>query len=339
MTDLRSDTVTQPTEGMLKAMLEAASGDDVYQEDPSVNELQEYTAQITGMEASLFMPSGCMANLTALYILGRRGNEVICHPLSHIMQHELASPAVIAGVLLTPVPGERGIITAEGIMPYIRRPDPFSSHTSLVSIENSANMAGGTCYDEPALQKLRELTEQEGLYLHMDGARAFNAAEATGISVGQMAGYVDSLTLCLSKGLGAPAGSMLCGKAEFIKEARRVRKLLGGGMRQAGYYAAAGLYALKHHIRRLAEDHLHARIIGEAVSQSSWGRLAAEPVETNIVIASVHRGSTEEVLQALKHSGVLAGPAGRDAVRFVTHLGLDRGMIDQASEMIKTLNI
>ncbi len=335
MIDLRSDTVTRPSQGMMDAMIRASVGDDVYQEDPAVNELQEYTAEITGMEASIFMPTGCMANLTALYILGGRGNEVLCHPSSHIMQYELASPAVVAGVMIVPVEGERGTITAEGIGPFMKRKGALHSYPTLVTIENSANKAGGTCYSEKQLLDLREITEKHGLKLHMDGARAFNAAIAAGVPVKTMAANADSLSLCLSKGLGAPAGTMLCGSAEYIEEARRVRKMLGGGMRQSGFYAAAGLYALRNNTERLEEDHRHARIIAEAISACSWADTDPASVETNIVMASTAPRDSEEIVSILKEHGVLANAMGAATVRFVTHLDLDDRMIETAAEIIR----
>ncbi len=337
MIDLRSDTVTRPTQGMMEAMMNASVGDDVYREDPSVNELEAYTAELTGMEASIFMPTGCMANLTALYISGGRGNEVLCHPMSHIMQYELASPASIAQVMLVQVPGDRGLLNAASLEPYIKEKELLGSYPTLISLENSANRAGGSCYSLEQIKEISSLARSREILVHMDGARSANAALARGYSLKEMCQYTDSLTLCLSKGLGAPVGSMLCGSASFINQARRVRKLLGGGMRQAGYLAAAGLYALKHHMDRLEDDHRHAQIIAQAAAQSSSLDINLDEVETNIIKVSTGNIPTSEIIRRLSAQGIAANPMGRNAVRFVTHLDISSEDAERAARIIKSL--
>ena len=241
--DLRSDTITRPTGDMRKAMLRAEVGDDVYGEDPTINLLQETAAKITGKKAALFLPSGTMGNLIPLYVLCGRGNEVILHENSHIMHYELSSAAALAGVMPRPVPGERGVFTPKIIKPQVRPDIYYMARTALIEVENTHNKEGGTCWKEHELADIAKFAKKTGIPVHMDGARIFNAAVHTGIPVKRIASYADTVTFCLSKGLGAPVGSLLCGPTEFIAEARRVRKMLGGGMRQAGVIAAAGLYA------------------------------------------------------------------------------------------------
>ncbi len=337
--DLRSDTVTVPTPQMREAMVQAKVGDDVYGEDPSANDLEAYAAEITGKEAALYMPSGSMANLTALYILCGRGNEVLAHPMSHIIQYELASPAAIAGCMPVFVPGADGKVTPDDLRPYLKGEEYYLSRPTLISIENTTNKAGGTCWQEDELRAVWEFSREHELAVHMDGARVFNASLATKVPVSRIASCTDSIAFCLSKGLGAPAGSMLCGDASYIRQARRVRKLLGGGMRQIGCYAAAGLYALKHHVLRLEDDHRHARIIAEAIGRSSWAAIDPQTVETNIVICSTFPNAASEAAAMLKDRGILCGPMGPHDLRFVTHLGISEEDTWQAADIIASLHM
>jgi len=336
--NLRSDTFTKPTPGMLEAMMRAEVGDDVYSEDITTNALEQLAADITGKEAALFMPSGSMSNLTALYINAGRGNEVLTHRLSHIIQYEVASPAAVAGCMPIGLDGPKGKISPEMLEPCIHPKAYDRSHATMIEIENSANKAGGTCYTLEELQALSAFAQKHRLSMHMDGARIFNAALATNTAVKDLCGTVDTITFCLSKGLGAPVGSVLCGSQTFISKARRVRKLLGGGMRQTGYAAAAGLYALNHHIDRLQDDHDHARMLAETLDACSWASIDLSTVETNIVIFETVGISAHAVAEKLKQEGILCSPISSSHIRLVTHLDVTREMIDRTILVFRQLS-
>lgn len=335
--NLRSDTFTKPSPSMLEAMTAARVGDDVYREDPDTLELEKRSAEITGKEAALFMPSGSMSNLTALYINAGRGNEVLAHRWSHIIQYEIASPAAIAGCMPIALDGPAGKITPEILKPSIRPKAYDLAYPTMIEVENTMNKAGGTCYRLDELKALAAFAEEHSLKIHMDGARLFNAAISTGDLVQELCSTADTLTFCLSKGLGAPAGSVLCGTEAFILQARRVRKLLGGGMRQTGYYAAAGIYALEHNIERLQEDHDHARQLAEALEETSWASIDADSVETNIVIFETPDRPAADIAKELKGQGILCSPFSDKHIRMVTHLDVSPRMIEQAVNVIRKL--
>jgi threonine aldolase len=327
MIDLRSDTVTKPTPAMRRVMAEAEVGDDVYGEDPTVNRLQEKAAEITGTEAALFVPSGTMGNQVAIAVHTRPGQEVIVEATSHIYNVEMATMARFSGVQPRVVFGERGVFSAEQVRHAIRPKLYYLAQTGLVCLENTHNAAGGRIWPLSVAREILEVAHAHGIPVHLDGARIFNASVATGIPVSELVLGFDSVMFCLSKGLGCPVGSLLCGSREFIEEARRVRKALGGGMRQAGILAAAGLYALEHHVERLAEDHENARILAQGLSEIPC--LSVTPPETNIVMVEILRGPTAaELAERLKRRGVLVAPAGAGTearkLRLVTHLDVSR---------------
>jgi threonine aldolase len=327
MIDLRSDTVTKPTPAMRRVMAEAEVGDDVYGEDPTVNRLQEKAAEITGTEAALFVPSGTMGNQVAIAVHTRPGQEVIVEATSHIYNVEMATMARFSGVQPRVVFGERGVFSAEQVRHAIRPKLYYLAQTGLVCLENTHNAAGGRIWPLSVAREILEVAHAHGIPVHLDGARIFNASVATGIPVSELVRGFDSVMFCLSKGLGCPVGSLLCGSREFIEEARRVRKALGGGMRQAGILAAAGLYALEHHVERLAEDHENARILAQGLSEIPC--LSVTPPETNIVMVEILRGPTAaELAERLKRRGVLVAPAGAGTearkLRLVTHLDVSR---------------
>jgi threonine aldolase len=308
-------------------MAEAEVGDDVYGEDPTVNRLQEKAAEITGTEAALFVPSGTMGNQVAIAVHTRPGQEVIVEATSHIYNVEMATMARFSGVQPRVVFGERGVFSAEQVRQAIRPKLYYLAQTGLVCLENTHNAAGGRIWPLSVAREILEVAHAQGIPVHLDGARIFNASVATGIPVSELVRGFDSVMFCLSKGLGCPVGSLLCGSREFIEEARRVRKALGGGMRQAGILAAAGLYALEHHVERLAEDHENARILAQGLSEIPC--LSVTPPETNIVMVEILRGPTAaELAERLKRRGVLVAPAGAGTearkLRLVTHLDVSR---------------
>ncbi len=333
MIDLRSDTLTQPTPGMRAFMAQAPVGDDVYGEDPTVNALQERLADHFGMEAALFCPSGTMCNQIALRVHTRPQDEVICEQNAHIYLYEGGGPAANSLISVQLLPGDRGRLTAAQIKKAIKPEDVHFPRTSLVSLENTANKGGGSCYEMPVLEEIRTLCERRGLGLHLDGARLFNALVAKGQDPRAFGRLFDTISICLSKGLGAPVGSVLLGSRAHLKEALRVRKAFGGGMRQAGILAAAGLYALDHHVDRLAEDHRRAARLAALLQQQPWlGQLM--PVETNIVIfqPDPEKLSREQLLVHLKAAGIQASSFGEHYLRFVTHLQIDDAMIERVGE-------
>jgi threonine aldolase len=331
--DLRSDTFTKPTPQMRRAMAEAEVGDDVYGEDPTINRLQERAAEIFQREAALFVPSGSMGNLLAIRTHARPTNEVICEALSHVNLYEMGSMSTIAGCFPRTARAPRGILTWEMIEPLIREKIYYDSQTALISLENTHNMHGGVVYPQEIADDVCDKAHAAGLKVHLDGARIFNASVATGRSVADMTRKFDSVMFCLSKGLGAPVGSMLVGSRDFIAEARIGRKLLGGGMRQAGVLAAAGLVALQETPKILHVDHENARRLAEGIAQIKGVSLDPKNVMTNIVIFDVKAlGLTaEQVCAALERRGVLCQTgAERYDVRMVTHYDVDRAGIDRA---------
>lgn len=330
--DLRSDTVTRPSPAMRRAMAAAEVGDDVYGEDPTVNRLEERAAEIFGREAALFVPSGSMGNLICIKLQTRPGTEVICEQKAHINHYEMASMAAIAGAFPRTIPTPDGILSWDKIEPQIRPKTYYFSQTALVSLENTHNMAGGTLYPQCVADEICDRAHQAGLRVHLDGARIFNASAALGRSVADLSRKFDSVMFSLSKGLGAPVGSMVLGSREFIAQARSVRKMLGGGMRQAGILAAAALIALEESPAWLFEDHLHARLLAGALASMPAVTLDPKSVATNIVIFGVEKSgkTAAEICAELKQRGILASGVEKYAVRLVTHLDIDRAGIDRA---------
>lgn len=332
--DLRSDTVTLPTPAMREAMFRAELGDDVFGEDPEVNALQEEAARMMGKEAALFCSSGTQTNQVAIAAHTRPGDEVICSPLSHIYLYEGGGTMANSGVSVRFVGNARGMFTADDVAAAIN--DPDNAHlplSRLVSVEDTVNKGGGAVWDPEALKAISSICRERGLALHCDGARLFNALAVTGMDPQAYGALFDSISLCLSKGLGAPVGSVLLGSREFIRSAHRIRKRFGGGMRQAGFLAAAGRYALGHHVHRLAEDHNHAKRMAEALAQLPWVREVI-PVQTNIVIFSVDGHSAAECVKWFADRGILCFPFGPDKVRMVFHLGVNSSMTEEAIRRI-----
>jgi threonine aldolase len=330
--DLRSDTVTRPTPEMRAAIAEAVVGDDVFGDDPTVKELEALAAELTGKDAGLFVPSGSMGNEVAILAHTRRGNEALVEFDSHIYNYEAAGPAVLSGVQLAPIKTELGVFSVSQIDEAIRPDDEHEPVTRLVCLENTHNRKGGVVFPLERMREIREFAVERGLAVHLDGARIFNAAVASGIDVKECCSQCDSVMFCLSKGLGAPIGSILVGGAEFMRLARRYRKLLGGGMRQVGIIAAAGLYALSHNVERLAEDHERARRIAESLSEIDGIRIDLDTVQTNIIVIDVARSglSVDESVLLLEQQGVLVVPFGRTTVRAVTHLDIDDDDVEKS---------
>jgi threonine aldolase len=331
--DLRSDTVTRPSDEMRQAMAAAAVGDDVYGEDPTVNHLQRRAAEIFGKEAALFVPTGCMGNLIAIKIWTHHGNEVICEQRSHVNLYELASMSAIAGCMPRAVRGgDDGIMTWKQVETAIRPKIYYDSQTALVCLENTSNMAGGTVYATERVAEICQHAHALGLKVHLDGARIFNAAAALNDSVANMTKSVDSVMFCLSKGLGAPVGSMIVGSKEFIERARVYRKMFGGGMRQVGIIAAAGLLALEKSPQRLHEDHANARRLADGIAQIPGLKIDPPAVRSNIVIfdCTTSGMNAVELCDALHEKGVWAQDTAPYSVRMVTHWNVNRDGIDRA---------
>jgi threonine aldolase len=337
--DLRSDTVTRPTPEMRDAMARAEVGDDVYAEDPTMNRLQARAAEIFAREAAIFVPSGSMGNLIAIKIWTHHGNEVICEQRGHINQYEMASMSAIAGCMPRTVFAPNGILSWQMIEPLIRPKTYYYSQTALVSLENTHNMAGGTVYPTAVADDICGKAHHAGLRVHLDGARIFNAAVALKKSVAEITRNFDSVMFCLSKGLGAPVGSMLVGSREFIEKARIYRKMLGGGMRQAGILAAAALIAIERSPARLHEDHANARYLAEELAKIPGIKVDLATVETNIVIFDVSgmKRTAAELAEELGKRGVLCGPTDKYSVRMVTHCDVDRAAIERALEILRGL--
>jgi threonine aldolase len=333
--DLRSDTVTRPTAEMRAAMAAAEVGDDVYQEDPSVNRLERRAAEIFGREAALFVPSGTMGNQIAIRLLTQPGQEVIAESRAHILDWEMATTAVFSGCLVRAVPAERGILTWAHIEPAIYARGAFRAATGLIEIENTANLAGGGCIPVQVLEEIWAGARERKLPTHLDGARIFNAAVALGVDVQALSHGFDTVMFCLSKGLGAPVGSMLTGSAELMARARLFRKALGGGMRQAGVLAAAGLIALEQGPGRLHEDHAHARILAEALAGIEGVSIDLDSVETNIVIFRLTgKVKATELVARLKARSILASTLGPEMVRLVTHRDVSQADCEMAADAL-----
>lgn len=335
--DLRSDTVTQPTHEMKQAMLAAPVGDDVWGDDPSVRELEEYSADLFGMEAAVFCPSGTMTNQIAIKVHSNAPGEVICDELSHIYKYEGGGIGFNSGLATNLLKGKNGLLTAAQIEAAIRPDDPHFPETQLVSLENTCNKGGGTIYTLETMREIQTLCTQRNLKLHLDGARVFNALVEVDYTPRDLGGIFDTISVCLSKGLGAPVGSVLLGSHQAIKKARRIRKLFGGGMRQAGIIAAGGTFALKHHVERLKVDHQRAKALGEALEGLSYVKHVL-PVYTNIVVFEVPDDIDYlEIIEKLDAKNVKTAAFGPQQIRLVTHLDFDDTMLEEAIRVIKTL--
>jgi len=339
MIDLRSDTVTKPTPAMRKAMAEAEVGDDVYLEDPTVNRLQKKAAEIFGKEAALFVPTGSMGNQIAVKLHTQQGDEIIIEERGHIFNYEMGTPAVVSGVMIRPIKNAdgTGILNWSEIETGLHINQPYyACPTGLICLENSHNLAGGTVMTAEQCASICDKAHELGIPVHLDGARIFNAAARTGQSVAKLSEKVDSVQFCLSKGLGAPVGSMLLGTKDFIDEARSWRKRLGGGMRQVGVLAAAGLVALEESIPKLKQDHENARNLAEGVADIKGIEIDLKTVQTNIVIFNISGAplSSAEICEHLKEKGILAIPFG-DLIRMVTHYDVSAEDIDYALEQLK----
>jgi threonine aldolase len=332
--DLRSDTVTKPTPAMRAAMAAAEVGDDVYGEDPTINCLEARAAEIFGRDAALFLPSGTMGNQTAIRLHTQHGQEVICEARSHIVEWEIAMASAFSGCQLRTLPAERGILTWREMEPHITGKHYHRAPTGLIALENTHNMAGGTVTPLEVMEEIWAGAEERGLAVHLDGARIFNASVALGVDVRELTRGFTTVMFCLSKGLGAPVGSMLVGTYEQMDRARLIRKALGGGMRQAGILAAAGLVALEEGPRRLHEDHANARLIAEALADVPQVEIDLDTVRTNIVIFGLrNHGVVDDFLAKLKRRGILAGDSGRHRIRFVTHRDVDRSACEEAARV------
>jgi len=334
--DLRSDTVTRPSPAMRRAMAKAEVGDDVYLEDPTVNRLQARAAEIFGREAGLFVPSGSMGNLTCIMAQTTRGQEVICEASGHVYNYEMASMCALAGVLPRVIQADKGIMTWAQIAPAVREKAYYRPQTQLIALENTHNMAGGTVYPTRLAQAICEKAHDVGLKVHLDGARIFNAAVHLGEDVAAITRGFDSVQFCLSKGLGAPVGSVIVGAKEFIERCRIIRKMLGGGMRQAGVLAAAGLVALEEGPQRLYVDHENAKILAEGLANIPGIGIDPAQVQTNIVIYDIHQSglSSTEFLQKIAQRKVLGGAVDARKIRMVTHLDVDRRDVERAVQII-----
>lgn len=333
--NLISDTVTKPTAAMLEAMMQAVVGDDVFSEDPTVNALEAKAAAMFGKEAALFCPSGTMTNQIAIKVHTNPLDEVICDETSHVYQYETGGYAFNSGVGMNLIKGENGKITAAQVSAAVKPVFDWLPISRLVVLENTCNKGGGSYYTLDEVAPIRDVCRERGLKLHLDGARLFNALVETGESTQDVGAQFDSISICLSKGLGAPVGSLLIGSKDFIGQARRFRKVMGGGMRQAGYLAAAGIYALDHHVERLREDNERARRIGAVLENLDFVE-SVRPVRTNILIFDLKNPWTaERFLAKLAEKGIMATPFGPQTVRFVTHLDLSEAMIEKVMEELR----
>ncbi len=337
MIDLRSDTVTKPSAAMLEAMMDAPVGDDVFGEDESVNRLQSMVADLFGMEDALFCPSGTMTNQIAINVHTIPGGEVICSSIAHIYMYEGGGIARNSGASVALIEGDRGRFRLEDVCELIRPDDLHRPVTKLVAVENTVNKGGGAIWDYSELKRISDFCASHCIAFHLDGARLFNALVETGEKPSQYGEIFDSISICLSKGLGAPVGSVLAGSSSFIKEAKRVRKVFGGGMRQAGFLAAAGIFALENNISRLKYDHRRAKELERILSSLSFVENVL-PVETNIVIFTLADSiDGKDFLQKLKSKGLLASSMGKREIRFVTHLDFTDSMLEDAAKILKSL--
>lgn len=339
LVDLRSDTVTKPSSGMRKAMAEAEVGDDVYHEDPSVNRLEEMVAALYGKEAALYVASGTMANQLAIRAQTHHGDEIIMERTSHPFNSEAGALAALAGVQVNLIDGKRGLMEVEQIKAVVRTPNVHHAPTALICLENTHNRGGGSVWPLDKIRAVQELAHSVEVPMHLDGARLMNACVATGLAPKDYAQYFDSCTLCLSKGLGAPVGSLVIGSKDFIARAHRFRKQFGGGMRQAGILAAAGIYALEHNVERLAEDHLNAKRLAQGIAEIDGLDIDVNAVETNILFFRVRKPglTVPMLLDRMKAEGVLMGGTGPHTIRAVSHLDVSKDGIDRAVEVLRKL--
>lgn len=335
--DLRSDTITKPSKGMLKAMVEAELGDDVFGDDPTVNQLQREVAKLLGKEAALFVPSGTMANQIALVSHTTPGDEVLCDASCHIRNYEGGAPAILSGVMLNAMDGKHGAYTAADVESRIRPIDSHFSPSRMIWVENSCNRAGGTIFPQDEILRLRDVADKNEMKMHLDGARIWNVAAATGIPLEVLTAPFDSISVCLSKGLGCPVGSLTVGTEEYIQKAHRARKRLGGGMRQAGVLAGAGLYALEHNRARMAIDHQLAKKLATAIGHLSAFEIDISTVQTNIIIFDTSSGgiSGQDVVDLLANNNILSYAFG-NFVRLVVHLNVDEAGIDRTIAVMRS---
>jgi threonine aldolase len=335
--DLRSDTVTRPTAGMRAAMAAAEVGDDVFGEDPTVIRLQERVAATLGKEAALFVPSGTMSNQACIRAHTQPGDELLCETTAHIYNAEAGGPAALSGVMCRTLEGEHGILELSQLEGKVRPANEHYVRTRLVCLENTHNRGGGRIYPLEKIQTISTWAHDNGLAMHLDGARLWNAIVATGIAAREWAAHFDSVSVCFSKGLGAPVGSALAGPRDFVARARRVRKLFGGGMRQAGVIAAAALYALENHVERLADDHRHAKVIAQAIADTPGLRLDPPEVETNLIWFEIdpELGTSKDVAAALKQRGIVIQTPGVHTMRACTHLDVSAAQAERAAETIR----
>ncbi len=339
MIDLRSDTFTKPSQEMRNVIANAEVGDDIFGEDPTVNRLQEIAAEITGKEAALYTTSGTQANQVAVKVHTNPGEEIIVEENAHIAYYESGAPAFISNVMVKTIPGNKGIMTAEQVVAALRPGNLHFPETTLVTLENTHNKAGGNIYPIEEIVKIREITQKNGILMHLDGARIFNASVASGISVKEYTKYFDSLSFCLSKGLGAPVGSLLCGSNEFIQKALRIRKILGGGMRQAGIIASAGIFALENNIPKLAEDHVKAKRLAQILSNCPVFSINPDDVETNIVMVDVagNQKTASAVVEELGKKGIQCLEIDSYKIRMVTHLDVSLEEINMVEGILKKM--
>ena len=337
--DLRSDTITRPSKEMRAAMAAAEVGDDVFGEDPTVNDLQEYVAGMLGKEAALFVPTGVMANQLAIKCHTQPGEEIVVEEQSHIVLYETGAPALLSNVMVRSVHGERGILEAADVRKAVRQDIYYLPRTSLICLENTHNKAGGTIYPLERIRQIRAVSDSLNIPMHLDGARLWNASVASGIAPRDYANEFDSVSVCFSKGLGAPIGSAIAGSKKMIQKARKYRKIFGGGMRQVGILAAAARYAVDHNIERLAEDHEKARWFASAVADIPGFALDLNSVQTNIVIIDVSRApmGTNEIMAKAKSVGVLISDMSVTALRAVTHMDVSMEQVKRAAQLLRTV--
>lgn len=337
MIDLRSDTVTRPTPTMLEAMMSAETGDDVFEEDPTVNAFQQKIAAMFGMEAGLFTPSGVMSNQLSIKCQTRPGEEIILEEKSHVFNYETSAAALISSVQIKPVPGAKGKLTGDLIRGALRPGKDWEPKSGLIVIENTTNKGGGACYSREELLEVKETADELGLPVHLDGARIWNAITASGIDPSFFGSIADTITVSFSKGLGAPAGSMMLGRKETIKLARRYRKLLGGGMRQVGLLAAAADYAVEQHLPLLHEDHRRAKVLAKTIDQCSGLSIDLDSVETNILLFDVNRGDAETALKQIQKHGVQMVPFGPETIRATFHFQVDDEDLKKVQQVLTGL--
>ncbi len=335
MIDLRSDTVTKPTEGMLNAMMHAPVGDDVFGEDPSINALEDKVATMFGQEAGLFVPSGTMSNQLSVNALTSPGDEVILDIKSHIFNYESAAAGLLSGVQLYPLSGKEGKLTPELIETAVRTRNDWDPFSRVIALENTTNKGGGAFYSLDEIKAIREVADKHDLYLHLDGARVWNALVESGYSAHDLGSFFDTISVCFSKGLGAPVGSMMLSTKDRIRTTRRTRKMLGGGMRQAGILAAAAEYTLENHLPKLREDHRKAKIMAEALAKSNQFSVNIKSVYTNILLFDTLNNTAAEMVEKFAENGILLSVFGPKTIRAVFHFQITQKDLDKTVETIK----